>query len=133
MNGFHALSVEHIRADTPMGGNLLDSPQGATFRVWAPAARDVRLLWRYVRDDGGEWRSTRTASLQPTGNGFWAGFVPGLRDGERYLYHVVGPAGGTEGLKRDPYARSLTLDPPIAIVSLSFSAFHAHRIFRRRA
>ena len=27
------------------------------------------------------------------------------------MYSVVGPAGGTEGLKRDPYARDLTDDP----------------------
>jgi 1,4-alpha-glucan branching enzyme len=49
--------------------------------------------------------------MQQMDNGFWAGFVPGLREGEGYMYYVVGPAGGTEGLKRDPYARSLSFDP----------------------
>ncbi|MCC6396374.1 MAG: alpha amylase C-terminal domain-containing protein [Bacteroidetes bacterium] len=111
MNGFETLSIEHIHAGTPMGGTLVYSPQGATFRVWAPAAREVRLLWGYVKDGSGEWRSTKAAKLQQRDNGFWAGFVPGLREGERYMYYVVGPVGGTEGLKRDPYARSLTFDP----------------------
>ena len=38
-------------------------------------------------------------------NGFWAGFVPGIKDGDRYRFYVVGT--GSEGFKRDPYAREL--------------------------
>ena len=38
-------------------------------------------------------------------NGFWAGFVPGLKDGDLYRFYVVGT--GSEGFKRDPYAREL--------------------------
>ena len=38
-------------------------------------------------------------------NGFWAGFVPGIKDGDLYRFYVVG--AGSEGFKRDPYAREL--------------------------
>ena len=38
-------------------------------------------------------------------NGFWAGFVPGIKDGDLYRFYVVGT--GSEGFKRDPYAREL--------------------------
>jgi 1,4-alpha-glucan branching enzyme len=91
-----------------MGGSLL--PAGATFRVWAPAAREVRVLWDYHKT-AGTWLHHKQARLVAMNNGRWAGFVPGLKAGERYMFHVTGPAGGTEGLKRDPYARDLTDDP----------------------
>jgi 1,4-alpha-glucan branching enzyme len=105
------LSLDHITDASPMGGNLLATGQGATFRVWAPAAREIRLLWDYTKTGEGAWRNNRAARLQQTDAGFWGGFVPGLRAGERYMFYVVGPVGGTEGTKRDPYARDLTDDP----------------------
>lgn len=111
MNGLPILTLDHISGTTPTGGNLLSTGEGATFRVWAPAAREVRVLWDYIKAPDGSWSADKAAKLQPTGNGFWGGFVPGLHDGDRYMYYVVGPVGGTEGLKRDPYARDLTDDP----------------------
>ena len=38
------LSLYHINDETPMGGNLLPSGYGATFKVWAPAARQLDLF-----------------------------------------------------------------------------------------
>ncbi|NJD60653.1 MAG: 1,4-alpha-glucan branching protein, partial [Anaerolineae bacterium] len=111
MNGLPTLSLTHITADTPMGGNLLATGEGATFRVWAPAAREVRLLWDFIKTAGGEWNHNQAAKLGQTGDGMWGGFVPDLNAGDRYMFYVIGPPGGTEGLKRDPYARDLTDDP----------------------
>lgn len=105
------LSLDHIDAQTPMGGNLLPTGEGATFKVWAPAAREVRLLWDYGNDPQHGWQARRSAGLARAENGTWAGFVPGLGEGELYMFYVVGPEGGSEGLKRDPYARELTDDP----------------------
>ena len=111
MNGLTSLTLDHITETTPMGGNLLSTGEGATFRVWAPAAREVRILWDYIKTPVGSWSANKTAKLQQTGEGFWGGFIPGLKNGDRYMHYVVGPIGGTEGLKRDPYARDLTDDP----------------------
>lgn len=106
------LSLEHINDDTPLGGNLLSTGEGATFRVWAPAAREVRVLWGYAKTDNGDWLNNQVDTLQPTGNGFWGGFIADLKAGERYMYYVVGPFGDKENsLKRDPHARDLTDDP----------------------
>lgn len=105
------LSLEHITEHTPMGGNLLHTGEGATFRVWAPAAREVRVLWDFAKNAAGVWVPGQTGTLQQRDGGMWAGFVPGLKDGDRYMFDVVGPTGGTKGLKRDPYARDLTDDP----------------------
>jgi 1,4-alpha-glucan branching enzyme len=111
MDDLPILDLTYVSTNTPMGGNLLSTGQGATFRVWAPAAREVRILWDYTKTNEDGWRNNQAAKLQQTGDGFWGGFVPGLKDGDRYIYYVVGPIGGTEGLKRDPYARDLTDDP----------------------
>lgn len=96
-------SLEHIHAGTPMGANLVAG--GATFRVWAPGARSVHV----IGDFNGRQRSD--ASLLNRGaEGHWLGFVPGVRDRQRYLFHVAGE--GSEGSKRDPYARELQIPFP---------------------
>ncbi|TKB06378.1 alpha-amylase family glycosyl hydrolase [Desulforhopalus sp. IMCC35007] len=111
MNGQHFASLDHVDDNTPMGGNLLGTGEGATFRVWAPSAREVWVRWDYQKTEQGDWKNNATAALQQKGGGFWVGFVPGLTASESYMYYVVGPDGGMEGLKRDPYARDLTDDP----------------------
>jgi 1,4-alpha-glucan branching enzyme len=49
----------------------------------------------------------RSEGARPTRDEFahWRGFIPGVRDRERYMFYVVGE--GSEGPKRDPYAREL--------------------------
>jgi 1,4-alpha-glucan branching enzyme len=47
--------------------------------------------------------------MAPIGGGHWAGFVPGLKDGDQYLFYVEGT--GSSGFKRDPRARLLTHQP----------------------
>lgn len=104
------LSLDNITDDTPMGGNLLASGTGATFRVWAPEATRVALYWQYEKGKKG-WNHHREGELNQQENGCWAGFVPRLVHGDRYMFYVEGPENGTAGLKRDPYARDLTDDP----------------------
>jgi 1,4-alpha-glucan branching enzyme len=91
-------SLKHIHPDTPMGANLI--ADGATFRCWAPHAKFVHVLGDFnsrVRNDA----SLLTRDPQ----GHWRGFIPGAKDRQRYMFYVVGE--GSEGLKRDPYAREL--------------------------
>jgi 1,4-alpha-glucan branching enzyme len=93
-----------------MGATL--HPGGALFRTWAPNAQDV-----YVVTDAGAtsewtiWSPVPSDRLVPLGDGTWAGFVPSLGEGDPYLFWVRGPLGGSEGFKRDPYARELASKP----------------------
>ena len=105
------LQLGGLSGPVPQGANLLNDGSGATFKTWAPAAREVRLRWDYTRNPAGGWYHQHEAPLQQLDGGQWGGFVPGLKAGERYMFYVVGPEGGTEGVKRDPYARDLTDDP----------------------
>lgn len=85
-----------------MGGTLV--PGGAMFRVWAPRATAV-----HVSGDFNGWTQDAGSALAAIGGGHWAAFIPNLKDGDQYLFHVTGP--GSSGYKRDPRARLLTFDP----------------------
>ena len=91
-------SLDHIYLGTPMGANLI--ADGATFRVWAPKALAVYVIGDFNH------RARNDASLLTRDEfGHWRGFIPGVRNCERYMFYVVGE--GSEGPKRDPYAREL--------------------------
>jgi 1,4-alpha-glucan branching enzyme len=81
-----------------MGANLV--ADGATFRVWAPKAHSVHAI-----GDFNDRQCNDASLLTRDDHGHWRGFIPGVRDRQRYLFYVVGDGG--EGPKRDPYAREL--------------------------
>ena len=64
--------------------------------------------------------------LFPLGDGTWAGFMPWLVDGDPYLFWVRGPEMGTEGVKRDPYARELGTQPPFPNCPCLLREAHAY-------
>jgi 1,4-alpha-glucan branching enzyme len=103
------VSQEHINDRTPMGAAL--HAGGATFRTWAPAAREVYVVIAPPRAAGlpAGWAPPPQDALVPHGDGTWTGFVPGITDGTPYRFWIVG--AGSRGFKRDPYARELGLDP----------------------
>jgi len=115
----------NIGRDTPMGSTLM--PDGAVFRVWAPAARDVYVVTdAHATSHWSKWRPDPAHRLVPLGDGTWAGFVPGLADGDPYLFWVRGPENGTEGFKRDPYARELGTHPPFPDCPCLLREAHAY-------
>jgi 1,4-alpha-glucan branching enzyme len=96
-------SLDHIHPGTPMGANLI--ADGATFRAWAPNARAV-----YVIGEFNNRARTDASLLTRDASGHWRGFIPGVKDRQRYMFYVVGE--GSEGSKRDPYARELEIPFP---------------------
>lgn len=91
-------SLDHIGPNTPMGANLISD--GATFRVWAPNARCVFVIGEFNRR-----QRDADSLLTRDDHGHWRGFIPGVKDRDRYMFYVIG--AGSEGPKRDPYAREL--------------------------
>jgi 1,4-alpha-glucan branching enzyme len=95
---------------TPMGATL--AAGGALFRTWAPQARDVYVVTDAAATAGWTmWNLVPADRLVPLGDGTWAGFVAGLGEAAAYLFWIRGPPGGTEGFKRDPYAREIAIAP----------------------
>jgi 1,4-alpha-glucan branching enzyme len=91
-------SMDHVNDKTPMGANLIAG--GATFRCWAPKARSVHVI-----GDFNNHQCNDNSLLNRVANGHWCGFMPNVKDRQRYMFYVVGEA--SEGPKRDPFAREL--------------------------
>ncbi|GAB2474595.1 1,4-alpha-glucan-branching protein [Jatrophihabitans fulvus] len=102
----------HVRSyDTPGG-----SVSGTSFAVWAPNARGVR-----VTGDFDYW-SARSLPMRAMGSsGVWELFVPGVGDGARYKFQILG-ADGQWRQKADPMAFA-TEEPP-ATASVVHTARH---------
>ncbi len=88
-----------------MGANLVAG--GATFRVWAPNALAVHVVGDLAGDE--DWIPSASNVLRRGPNGHWVGFLAGVKEGDVYRLYVRGT--GSEGYKRDPYARELTSFP----------------------
>jgi 1,4-alpha-glucan branching enzyme len=86
-----------------MGAEIV-SGAGATFRIWAPAARSV-----CISGDFNDWTQTSASLLTRNEQGIWAGFLPDVGEGAQYKFYIQG--SGSTGYKRDPYARELTREP----------------------
>jgi 1,4-alpha-glucan branching enzyme len=99
------ITQANITSTTTLGANLTSG--GATFRAWAPSAAEVHLKLNMPSSAFRPGPSTLLKKDQSTG--IWSGFVPGVKDGDTYLFYVVGASG--KAFKRDPRARELGLDP----------------------
>ncbi len=75
-----------------------EGKKGVRFTVWAPHAREVRVV-----GDFNGWNGTDYLMDKLNETGIWSLFVPDLTQGERYKYEILTPHG-TLMLKSDPYA-----------------------------
>ncbi|MDQ1375593.1 MAG: 1,4-alpha-glucan branching enzyme [Actinomycetota bacterium] len=83
---------------------------GASFAVWAPNARAVRVVGDFNLWDG------RVHPMRILGSsGVWELFVPDVQVGQRYKYEIV-TAEGELVLKADPYAFATEVAPETASV-----------------
>jgi 1,4-alpha-glucan branching enzyme len=107
------ISQKNCTPNTPMGANLVAevgvAGGGATFRAWAPRATAVYVngVFRGVGRSGKD----PDLLLAMDANGYWSGFLAEASEGDTYGFYVVG--AGSEGYKRDPYARELANDPAL--------------------
>jgi 1,4-alpha-glucan branching enzyme len=84
---------------------------GASFAVWAPSAREVRVVGDFAGWGAHDGEPLRR--LEPAG--VWHGYVPGARAGQRYKYKVHG-ADGSWRDHADPVAFATECPPATASV-----------------
>ncbi len=85
---------------------------GMYFCVWAPNASRV-----YVTGNFNDWdRLTHPLTPRWDKSGIWEGFIPGIRLGELYKYHIVGYKNRVTD-KGDPFANFWELKPLTASIT----------------
>src|SRR3569833_3422446 len=82
------------------------------FVVWAPNAQSVAGVGDFIG-----WNPT-SHKLEPRGDssGIWEAFLPGVRPGTLYKYHIVSRHAGYSVDKADPYAFYAEVPPRTASV-----------------
>jgi 1,4-alpha-glucan branching enzyme len=79
-------------------GRVLDT-DGYYFAVWAPNATSVT-----VKGNFNDWdNASHPLYVRLDNSGIWEGFIPGMKKGEVYKYHIRGYKGSKQD-KGDPFA-----------------------------
>ena len=100
-----AASQLNITPSTPMGANIV--PGGVTFRTWAPAALEAYIALRQPTGTAASAFAKMPADiLVKDAEGYWAGFLPGVLDGDRYRFWVVGTGGRLQARSLCPRTES---------------------------
>ena len=85
--------------------------EGVRFAVWAPNARRVSVVGPF-----NHWDGRRHPMRFRRECGVWEIFLPGVFEGARYKFEVIGQDGELLPLKVDPYAHRAELRPANASI-----------------
>lgn len=85
----------------------VDGKKGHIFRVWAPHAKDIKVV-----GDFNEWRP-EGESMKKIADGIWECFMEGLKTYDAYKYCIERPDGSFV-YKSDPYAFHMETRPGTA-------------------
>ena len=104
----------HFRLHEKLGAHLMtvDDIQGAFFGVWAPNAARVSV----IGDFNGWNTETHPLRVREDGSGIWEGFIPHIKQGSLYKYHIVSKYNHYEVDKGDPYAFYWEVSPKTASI-----------------
>ena len=89
----------------------MQNAEGIYFAVWAPNAERV-----FVMGEFNGWDKTQLPLSSRGGSGIWEGFVPDLRTGASYKYHIVSRYDGYDVDKADPFAFKSETPPQTASI-----------------
>lgn len=104
----------HFKLFDKMGSHAMevDGIKGVYFSVWAPNARHVSVIGNF-----NDWDPRAHAlGVRWDSSGIWEGFIPRLKTGEVYKYHIVANGDHYRGDKADPYAVFSELAPKTASI-----------------
>ena len=89
----------HVRIYQSLGAHPLavDGKKGVYFAVWAPDADGVSVM-----GDFNAWNKTSHPLRSRGSSGIWEGFLPGVKKGDVYKYHVSSRFAGYRVAKADP-------------------------------
>ena len=82
-----------------LGAHISTEPDGTSFAVWAPNADSVSVI-----GDFNGWDKTANGLFPREQSGIWEGFIPGVKHGALYKYHVHSRVTRQGADKADPFA-----------------------------
>ncbi|MCG8538449.1 MAG: 1,4-alpha-glucan branching protein GlgB [Clostridia bacterium] len=109
----------HFESYNFMGAHFLEhgGVKGVNFTVWAPHAREVRVVGDFNSWDGTSHRMRREKE-----SGLWNIFIGGLGEEERYKYEII-TQEGLKLLKADPYGFYSEVRPNTASVTMPLNKY----------
>ena len=98
----------HFRLYNYLGAHRVveNSIPGVRFSVWAPDAEKVSVM-----GDFNGWNADSHLMFPLKQSGIWSLFIPQVKEGETYKYHIRSRFGGYEVEKADPFAFSSEVPP----------------------
>ncbi|HPS20780.1 MAG TPA: 1,4-alpha-glucan branching protein GlgB [Candidatus Omnitrophota bacterium] len=104
----------HFKLHEKFGSHLVNvnGVDGTYFAVWAPNARQVSVVGNF-----NEWNTEKNIlRAKPDGSGIWEAFLPGIKKGDLYKYHVKSHYNNYEAAKADPFACFAEMAPHTASI-----------------
>jgi 1,4-alpha-glucan branching enzyme len=103
----------HVRLYDKLGSHpmVVDGVKGTYFAVWAPNAERVSVI-----GDWNGWDRGKHVLGARGSSGIWEGWVPGVKTGAIYKYHIQSRHHGYKVDKADPFARQHEVPPRTASV-----------------
>ena len=89
----------HSHLFDKLGAHVSSDPEGTSFAVWAPNADSVSVI-----GDFNGWDKSVNGLFPREQSGIWEGFVPGVRHGALYKFHVHSRVTRAGADKADPFA-----------------------------
>jgi 1,4-alpha-glucan branching enzyme len=89
----------HSHLYEKLGAHLSKDPEGAWFAVWAPNADAVSVI-----ADFNDWDREANKLVPREQSGIWEGFIPDVKHGAMYKYHVHSRMTRAGADKADPFA-----------------------------
>lgn len=92
----------HFRLYDKLGAQIAekDGIAGTWFSVWAPNAEQVSVIGEFNSWD----KQAHRLAARSDESGVWQGFIPGVRRGAEYKYHIVSRHNNYRVDKGDPFA-----------------------------
>jgi len=104
----------HFRLYQKLGSHPMTvaGQEGTYFAVWAPNAKNISV----VGDFNGWKTGSHPLAARWDGSGIWEGFIPGIKKGDIYKYHIESNFNNYMVDKGDPYACYWELPPKTASI-----------------
>jgi 1,4-alpha-glucan branching enzyme len=110
----------HYRLYDKLGAHITEEngKAGTNFAVWAPSAAKVSIT-----GDFNEWNAETTPMQPLQTSGIWSIFVPGVKEGDNYKFHITPSNGMAQSDRCDPYGFAAEMRPKTASIVYDLSKY----------